>query len=209
MGGNGEGIQDRMVTVFYSPGSPYARMVRVALIETGMADQVEQIEATLRDPASLLLPYNAAGRVPALRLDDGTVLTESLLILTWLSARVPERKLWPANDMELARMGTAMGLMDGIAVWNRELRRPEHERSPGVLALEETRANRIADALESLVANGAYAGKIDAARIALGCVLGYCERRHPAWAWRIGRPALGAWHDRIMQRPSFQATMPR
>ncbi len=197
-----------MVTLFYSPGSPYARMVRVALIEIGLADQVEHIEATLRDPASVLLPYNPVGRVPTLRLDDGTVLTESLLILSWLDTRVPAAGLWPRDDTERARMGTAMGLMDGIAVWNRELRRPEHERSPGVLALEETRANRTADALETLVANGGYAGPIDAARIALACVLNYCEHRQKVFPWRAGRPTLSDWHDRIVQRPSFRATMP-
>ena len=195
-----------MVTLFYSLGSPYARMVRVALIETGLP--VEQVKVTLRDPASTLLPYNPVGRVPTLRLDDGTVLTESLLILSWLDGRFPASGLWPRNDVDRARMGTAMGMLDGIAVWNRELRRPENERSPGVLALEETRANRTADALEGLVAGGACAEPIDAGQIALGCVLGYCERRHPVWAWRAGRPALAAWHDRMMERPSFQATMP-
>jgi glutathione S-transferase len=197
-----------MVTLFYSPGSPYARIVRVALIEIGLAPRIDHVEVTLRDPASALLPYNPVGRVPTLRLDDGAVLTETLLILHWLDTQLPAQNLWPRDNIERARMGTAMGLLDGIAVWNRELRRPENERSPGVLALEETRANRTARELESLVASGAYAGPIDAGRIALGCVLGYCERRHPAWAWRPGRPELAAWHDRIMQRPSFQQTMP-
>lgn len=198
--------------LFYSAGSPYARMVRVALIELGLDSDVEKQEVTLRDPASALLPYNKVGRVPTLRLDNGTVLTESLLILSYLDILRPARALLPRDGSDgwvtLARFGTAMGFMDGIAVWNRELRRPEHERSPPVLALELTRAGRTADALNAMVADGAYAGRMDTARIALGCVLGYCERRHRTWDWRPGRPALAACYESIAQTPSFQATLP-
>ena len=70
--------------------------------------------------------------------------------------------------------------------------------------------NRVADALEAEVAAGAWApaGPPDAAWITLGCALGYAERRHRAWPWREGRPALAALFDMLAQRPSFQATIP-
>jgi glutathione S-transferase len=51
-------------------------------------------------------------------------------------------------------------------------------------------------------------GPPDAARITLGCLLGYAEYRHRAWAWRQGRPALAAWYEAIAARRSFQATIP-
>jgi glutathione S-transferase len=194
--------------LFYVPGSPYARMVRVALLETGLAARVAQEEVTLRDPASALLPFNPVGRVPSLLLDDGTVLTEALLILSFLDRHHGGPRLMPEAPERMAELGVAMGLLDGIAVWNRELRRPVHERSPGVLALEETRANRVADRLETAVAGGAYGGTLDGAPIALGCALGYCEARHRAWPWRVGRPGLTAWFDALTARPSFQATVP-
>lgn len=194
--------------LFYVPGSPYARMVRVTLLETGLAARVPQEEVTLRDPASALLPFNPVGRVPTLLLEDGTVLTEALLILTYLDQQHGGAPLMPEAPARLAELGVAMGLLEGIAVWNRELRRPVHERSPTVLALEETRLNRVADRLEAMVARGAYAGALDAGRIALGCGLGYCEGRHRAWSWRVGRPALTAWFDNLTSRPSFSATTP-
>jgi len=194
--------------LFYVPGSPYARMVRIALLETGLAARVTQQEVTLRDPASALLPFNPVGRVPSLRLPDGTVLSETLLVLPFLDTLHDGPRIMPAAPTRLAAVGRAIGMLDGIAVWNRELRRPEHERSPGVISLETTRANRVADALQADVAAGRYDGELDAAPIALGCALGYCERRHTVWRWREGRPALAAWFDRTAALPAFQATIP-
>jgi glutathione S-transferase len=197
--------------LFHTPGSPFARIVRVALRETGLLARIEEVETTLRDPASSLLPVNPVGRVPTLLLPDGTALTETALIIPFLDGLGPAAPLLPAGDAAAwAAFGRILGMLDGIGVWNRELRRPVEERSPGVIALETRRANRVADALEAEVAAGGWRldGPPDAARIALGCALGYGERRHRAWAWREGRPALAAWFDRIAARPSFLATVP-
>jgi glutathione S-transferase len=195
--------------LFFVPGSPYARAVRIAVAELGLGDRIAEVETTLRDPASTLLPFNPVGRVPALVLDDGTVLTETTLILATLDRLSGRPPLLPFGDRAaLAAYGRVTGMLDGIAVWNRELRRPVHERSPGVSALEESRAARIADVLEVEVARGGFAGPLDAAVILLACALGYCERRHTVWRWREGRPALAAWFDAMAARPSLQATLP-
>ena len=197
--------------LFHSSGSPFARAVRIALRETGLLPRVAEVETTLRDPHSTLLPHNPVGRVPTLVLPDGTALTETALILPFLDTLGGAYRLLPPGDLRaLADFGRILGMMDGMAVWNRELRRPPEERSPGVIALETTRANRVADALEAEVARGLWSldAPPDAPRITLGCLLGYAERRHRAWAWREGRPALSAWFDRIAARPSFAATVP-
>lgn len=196
--------------LFYVAGSPYARIVRIALRVLALEHAVAEVETTLRDPASSLLPVNPVGRVPTLLLADGTALTETGLILGVLDRFSGRPPLLPPDDMPaLARFGQVIGFLDGIAVWNRELRRPGHERSPGVIALETARANRVADALERAVASGGFAGPaMDAGRIALGAALGYCERRHTVWPWREGRPALAAWLDSFAAHPACQATMP-
>ena len=184
----------------------------MALLETDLDGRVDKQQVTLRDPNSALLPYNPVGRVPTLELDDGTILTESLLILNYIDTLHAGRPLLPRDGSErwrtLAEMGTAAGMLEGIVTWARELRRPEHERSPGVIALETTRVNRTADVLERAVARGGYAGKVNAARIVLGCALGWVDPRHPVWIWRAGRPALTAWFEAIAATASFQATVP-
>ncbi|MGE0225556.1 MAG: glutathione S-transferase family protein [Acetobacteraceae bacterium] len=198
--------------LFYAAGSPYARLIRIALLELGLDAGVEKQEVTLRDPHSALLPYNPVGRVPTLQLDNGTVLTESLLILSYLDAQHGGQPLLPRDGSDdwvtMARLGTAWGMMDGIAVWNRELRRPENERSPSMIAVDTARTHRTMDALETAVADGAYCGRMDAARIALGCTLSWTERRHRSFPWREGRPVLSAWYDEIAKTPSFEATLP-
>ncbi len=194
--------------LFYSSGSPFARAVRVALRETGLLATIAEQETTLRDPAAILLPHNPVGRVPTLVLADGTALTETALILPFLDTLGGAYRLLP--EASRGPLGLVLGAMDGMAVWNRELRRPPEERSPGVIALETTRLNRAADVLEAQAAAGQWAltGPPDAPRITLGCLLGYAEYRHRAWAWRQDRPALAAWYDAIAARPSFQATIP-
>lgn len=191
------------VQLYYSPGSPYARVVRMAVLEAGL--DIPLVETTLRDPASTLLPHNPVGRVPTLLLADGTALTEVLLILPFLDGLGSGPGLMPDSPSDRARLGRVMGLLDGIAVWNRELRRPVHERSPGVLALEETRAARTLQALEADL--GSF-GNVDAAWLVLAATLGYLDRRHRAWSWREAHPRLVVWLEDASRRPSFQATVP-
>ena len=193
--------------LFFAPGSPYARIVRVAVRE--LALDVEEVEVTLRDPNSSLLPYNPGGKVPTLQLDDGTILNESLLVLAYLDTQHGGRKLLPMDGADgwrtLSELGRAYAFLDAVTVWNRELR--FGQSAPGVIALEKQRADRAADALEAAVAGGAYSGPLDAGQIVLGAALENFARRHKVWDWRAGRPRLSRFLDDIAARPSFAATV--
>ena len=193
--------------LFFAPGSPYARIVRVAVRE--LALDVEEVEVTLRDPNSSLLPYNPGGKVPTLQLDDGTILNESLLVLAYLDTQHGGRKLLPMDGADgwrtLSELGRAYAFLDAVTVWNRELR--FGQSAPGVIALEKQRADRAADALEAAVAGRAYSGPLDAGQIVLGAALENFARRHKVWDWRAGRPRLSRFLDDIAARPSFAATV--
>ena len=68
--------------------SPFVRIARVVMIEKGL-----DVEPTIVDPWAddgRLRAANAATHVPTLVLDDGTALSECLLIVQWLEAT------WPA-----------------------------------------------------------------------------------------------------------------
>jgi glutathione S-transferase len=201
--------------LLYSAGSPFARLVRIALLETGLDALVTQQELTrarLYSPESEVLVLNPVGRVPTLELDDGTILTESKLILDYIDALNPGPKLLPRDGSDgwrtLAEMGQALGLLEGIVTWMRALAPPEAQRSVAAIARESARVNRAADALEGATAHGAYGGRLNAAQIVLGTALGLVEPRLPVWKWREGRPALSGWYDVIAARDSFRTTEP-
>ena len=46
------------------------------------------------------------------------------------------------------------------------------------------------------------------ADIAVGCALGYLDFRYPNITWRRDHPNLERLQDKLMQRPSFQDTVP-
>jgi glutathione S-transferase len=195
--------------LFYAAGSPYARIIRVVLRETGLIARVAEEEAALRDPNSALLAFNPGGKVPTLQLDDGTVLNESLLLLLYLDAQHGGRKLLPLDGSDgwrtLADVGRAYAFLDAVTVWNRELR--FGLKAPGVIALESARAERAAVAFEKALGEGHYQGPLDAAQIVLGATLENIARRHKVWNWRAGRPRLSGFLDTIAQRPSFAETV--
>ena len=176
-----------------APGSPFARILRILSRERGPL--LTEVQTPLRDPSAPQLAHNPAGRVPAL-WDGEVLIAETALILAYLG--------WlPREATALSRLGQALALMDGIAVWNRDLRRPEHERSLGFQALEQMRASRILDALD-LAAHDPFSVE----GIALACALGYCEKRHTVFQWRQGRDTLAAWYDAAVDRPAFHETTP-
>ena len=135
-----------MPRLLYAPASPFARIARIALIETELDDRVSKQEVSLYTPDSVVIPLNPVARVPTLELDDGTVLTESSLILAWIDAEHAGAPLLPRDGADgwrvLSEMGTAWGLMDGIVAWARALRPPENERAPRVIEWETLRVKR-------------------------------------------------------------------
>jgi glutathione S-transferase len=181
------------VILYFAPGSPFARILRILSRERGLG--LTEVETPLRDPTAPQLAHNPAGRVPAL-LDGATLICETPLILAHLG-------LLPREPAALSRLGQAIALLDGIAVWNRDLRRPEHERSAGFQALERARANRILDALD-IAAHDPFSVE----GIALACALGYCDKRHTVFQWREGRDKLAAWYAAAINRPAFVETTP-
>ena len=88
---------------YFRSGAAYR--VRIALNMKGLA--VEQISRHLRDGQQRdpeYLKINPQGLVPALVLEDGTILTQSLAIMEWLDETHPEPPLLPKHPIRRAKV---------------------------------------------------------------------------------------------------------
>jgi glutathione S-transferase len=197
--------------LYVTPGSPYARMARIVVLEKGLQDRVEVIVAKTRAANSPYYGINPSGRVPYLVREDGVGMEESALICAYLDHLDGK----PALDVfgndrsyEARRLeALARSLLDGLSVWGREILRPENERSPTVIEHEKARASRMTDAWEHECGHPLMRGPLNMVQLTLACALGL-EARNPGFRWREGHPELTAWFDPIAARPSFVATAP-
>ena len=197
--------------LYITPGSPYARMARVVVLEKGLERRVEIIVAQTRAADSPDYKINPSGRVPYLIRDDGVGLEESTVICAYLDHLdgspafdlPPGEQGWEARRLE----ALARSMVDGFAVWRRELSRPQNERSPTALEHEAARARRMADLWEAEIDHPLMSGALNMAQITLACGLGM-ETRNPHLHWRPRHPKLCDWYEPIAARPSFAATAP-
>ena len=197
--------------LFITPGSPYARIARIMVIEKHLENQVEIVPAQTRTANSPYYQINPSGRVPFLVRADGVGLEESALICRYLDHLDGAQEFDPPPGelgWEAARLGAhASSLMDGIAVWGRELTRPPGERSPTIIRHETERAGRMIAWWETAIDHPLMRGPLSMVQIALGCALGL-EARYPDFRWRDGHARLADWFAAIDTRPSFVATRP-
>ena len=197
--------------LYITPASPFARMARIMVLEKRLESRVEIIRARTRTSDSPYYAINPSGRVPYLIRDDGVGLEETALICPHLDhfdgapAFDPPagEEGWESRRLE----ALARSLLDGLAVWGRELYRPENERSPTIIEHERQRSRRMADLWESQIDHAQMRGPLNMAQITLVCAL-QLELRNPDIDWRQRHPELSDWTDRLAERPSIAATAP-
>ena len=191
--------------------SPYARLARMVVLEKGFSQRIEVLEAKTRTPDSPYYKVNPSGRVPFLVRDDGQTMEDSQLICLYLDGLDAKPRLHPPfaqQDWGYGRLETyARSLLDGISVFNREMRRPEAERSPGILKHEIDRAVRLADFWEREISHPLMQGPINMAQLVLLSVLDFGAYGKIADLEK-GRPKLIIWARRMRELPSAKATAP-
>jgi glutathione S-transferase len=186
-------------------------MARIVVLEKGLERRVQIIAAQTRVADSPYYRINPSGRVPYLMRDDGVGLEESALICAYLDHLEGS----PAFDLPSGEQGwearrleaLARSMVDGLAVWGRELARPQSERSATLLEHEAERARRMADLWEAQIEHPLMQGALNLQQLTLACGLGL-EARNPHFHWRPRHPKLCDWFEPIAARPSFTTTAP-
>lgn len=131
-----------MITLYDCSTAPSPRRARILLAEKGVAHETIQVD--LRNGEQLSDAYrqvNPQCTVPALRTDDGLLLTDNASIAAWIEARFPEPPLL---------LGSSPQESAEIASWNWRI---EFE---GLLAIAEALRNSA-----PAMANRALPGPID------------------------------------------------
>ncbi|OPA96388.1 glutathione S-transferase [Pseudomonas fluorescens] len=203
------------MTLFHSPASPFVRKVHVVLIETGLLDRVTLRSCTTTpvNPDAHLLQDNPVGKIPALRLADGSVLHDSRVILDYLDHQHLGTPLiprdGPARWRRLTLASIADGIMDAAVLVRYETAlRPADKHWDQWLAEQRNKIRRsVAELEQDAVAE--LSGHFDIAALGVACALAYLDFRHPDLQWRLANPKLAAWHAEVSQRPSMQQTQPQ
>ena len=195
--------------LYLNATSPYARLVRIVLLEKGLADTV-----TLKwcDPwadDAELLKANPAGRIPALVTEEGTTLSESMLIAVYLDSVSPNPPMLPAASrgdvLHLAGLG--QNLMDAAFTTVIARKHYGNEIDESELGQRRSRAiQRLLKQLNNELGEKQQASSINLGEIATAVALDYLAFRLPEVNWKEEYPQLQAWHAGVAARASFQET---
>lgn len=199
--------------LFFSALSPFVRKVRVAAMELGLDKRIELVTVATTPVAmsAELAKVNPIGKLPALVADDGELLFDSAVIVEYLDALAGGGKIVPAKGPERWRVKRTEALADGIMDAAILIRyeaaiRPTEKQWADWVAGQKRKVMQGLDSLEGQ--SWLFDDKIDAGKIAIGCMLGYLELRFPDLGWRRNCQTLGRWYDAFAKRPSMEATKP-
>ena len=195
--------------LYVTYGSPYARLARIVVVEKGLEDRVEIIEAKTRMKDSPYYQINPSGRVPYLVDDTGAGMEDSRLICAYLDSLDGKPRLHDPlleNDWAYRRLeASARSMCEGICVWVRQMHLPECERSPTVLAHEVARSQRMASFFEERVPDPPMQETPRMAHLILAVSVDMARKRGLG-DLTAGRPQLATWMSPISDLPGMRAT---
>jgi glutathione S-transferase len=202
-----------MMTLHWSPRSPYVRKVMVAAHEMGLSDQLNCVRTVVggTTPHLELMQENPLGKIPTLVLADGTIFYDSPVVCEYLDSLHNGPKLFPAPGPDrftaLRRQALGSGMIDMGLLLLGERARPEGNRSQPHMDLWTLKLQTSVAALEK-EAEALAAAPFSIGHVAIGVALGYLDFRFDVLKWRDGKPQLAKWYETFQGRPSVKANLP-
>jgi glutathione S-transferase len=193
--------------LYTNAASPFARKCLVIAHELGL--KLESINAMpYQDEAFRRI--NPLSKIPALVLDDGSVLIDSPVICEYLNHMgggkfFPGMSIFRHNSGRWKALGLAAlgdGIADAAVGWVVEGRR----EAPS----EKVRARHMAAILAAMDAleRNKFAKDPTIGEISIACALGYVDFRLTDLDWKSSRPNLSSWYAQFCEYPSMKATVP-
>jgi glutathione S-transferase len=203
----------RNLRLIASPTSPYARKVRIVMVEKRIECELEMTDVW--SPETTISEFNPLGKVPCLIMDDGGAVFDSRVIVEYLDTLTPVGHLIPGSGRQRVEVRTWEALADGI-IDALVTVRLEHSQRPASLRMQPWIDRHLGKAAAGLHAaasalgekNWCNAERFTLADIALGVSLSYLDFRFPEIAWRTEHPNLARHLEKLATRPSFLETAP-
>ena len=196
-----------------STTSPFARLAHMALIEAQVEVEIELLNPWA-DPDQLVA-LNPARRVPCLQLDDGTVLTEAMVIAMFAADIAPAGShLKTQTPQGLEVCGLAFGvieaavyMMTGRKLFSDDLGKTDFDETHPVADRRRTamrqglaRLDGMTDRLSTTALGLPELLVVDAVQ--------YLDFRFPGSDWRPAIPRLDAWIASVAHHSSVARTIP-
>jgi glutathione S-transferase len=198
----------------FSPASPFARKVRIAAIELGLIDKIEFVPTTVvpgqaNEDYSKITPMK---KLPVLILDNGDVILDSYVIVEYLDELAGGGKLIPLSGPERWKVKSDHSLLQGMLDSMLLCRYEKILRPQGLQwqVWSDDHWNRAWSGMARFEheVDAMLARPLDIAQIGLVCVLGYADFRFADCGWRKAYPKLDAFHQKMLERPSVQISLP-
>lgn len=211
--------------LFYSPFHTFVHKVLVTAHECGHWDDLDRV-ATFPfknnagedcGDAYDISPINPLNKVPTLVTDDGQPIYGSQAICEYLDATAKTNKMYPepgpARWDAVSRLALCDTIFETTVQMVMEQWKPEEEWSLNLFEWLWPKFNRGLDKLDRDAEKGwdrfdvGHASMLHAISY-LGFRAEFYEAKdpiYPNYNWREGRPALSAWYDEAIQRPSVQS----
>ncbi|WP_297923199.1 glutathione S-transferase N-terminal domain-containing protein [Metallibacterium sp.] len=194
--------------LYLSPTSPFARKVKIALLEKRLPFEEIRVDPWATPPE--LAAANPLSQVPTLITDAGEPLGNSDTIMAWLEHTFPRPALLPTTQPQLTRALRSTALAQGMIEMTvhivLERRRPQAQQSEALIERREASLQRGVAVLERDFAASRAHFHLDAIGIAVA--LAYLDFRLAGYPWRAEATRLAEWQAWAASRASMQASAP-
>lgn len=198
--------------LYGSPPSPFVRKVSIVIEQLNLSNQIE-VESPKAHPTQVDQNYYdlvPLGKIPALQLDSGQFVHDSLVICDYLNeyaeGGLMAKGMLPRTAM-LTRHSVASGATDAAVSLRYETAiRPESLRWSGWI---DGQLHKISTAVKWFEKN--CPENIDLMQldnITLACLLAYLDFRFTDFDWRHDAPKLASWFNHVNGLDVMRNTAP-
>ncbi|MAV07674.1 MAG: hypothetical protein CMQ88_00525 [Gammaproteobacteria bacterium] len=187
--------------------SPFARKIRVLILELEMSHQVNIIETDPRDMSGPVVSLNPLAKVPVLNAGEAGWIIDSPVISEYLATKSTTKlSTNPADLRDRCMVALADGIVDAGYAARVEKLRPDNLQWQEWINVQFDKINRSLDMLQvnpELLPEPKSLGGI-----ALACGIEWIQFRHTEGLWLENRPQLSEWLVDFSSRPSMISTKP-